>query len=228
MAALAAAAILFFTRLGFWQLHRAEEKTQMLTAQARLAKGKPMKWKAGMAMPGQYQRITVVGTFMPEIMLLDNQHYQHQFGYNVLTPLLLASGNILLVDRGWIAGDITRQRFPDPSVPAAEIQVRGTAYYPSAKHWVLGEEIERKRPNLTIIERINTPLIGHFLHKKVYPFIIRLDKEEAHGYIREWPVVAMSPERHYAYALQWFAIAFVVFLLFIILNIKKLDEHDAA
>ncbi|WP_019216188.1 SURF1 family cytochrome oxidase biogenesis protein [Legionella tunisiensis] len=64
------------------------------------------------------------------------------------------------------------------------------------------------------------------MHKSVYPFIIRLDKSEADSYVREWAVVAMPPERHYAYALQWFAIAFVILILFIALNLKKTNEDD--
>lgn len=84
-----------------------------------------------------------------------------------------------------------------------------------------GAGLRREKNNVTIIERIDTKLIGQFLHKSVYPFIIRLDKANAQGYVREWSIVAMPAERHYAYALQWFAMAFVILILFIALNLKK-------
>lgn len=226
MTILALLAILFFSRLGVWQLERAEEKKQMLTAQAKFAKRLPFTWNPGMARPSQYQHVSVEGSYLPQIMLLDNQHYQHQFGYHVLSPLELSSGKIVLIDRGWIAGDVSRQALPEISIPIGSVRLAGYAYYASDKNWVLGQAYEEKEANITIVERVDTKLIGQFLHKSVYPFIIRLDKGEAQGYVREWAVVAMPPERHYAYALQWFAIAFVILIIFIALNLKKIKEHD--
>ena len=65
------------------------------------------------------------------------------------------------------------------------------------------------------------PIIRQFLLKSVYPFIIRLSPQAEYGFVRDWPVVAMSVERHFGYALQWFAIALVIIILFIVLNVKK-------
>lgn len=74
---------------------------------------------------------------------------------------------------------------------------------------------------MAVVELLDVHLISQFLHKSVYPFIIRLNNHADNGYLREWPVVAMAPERHYGYALQWFAIALVILILFIALNLKK-------
>lgn len=212
--------IAVFLRLGFWQLGRAEEKKQMLAVQANFAQKAPIVWKAGEAKPEQYQQLQVVGNYLPQILLFDNQHYQHQFGYHVLNPLQLNDKQVLLIDRGWVAGDINRQLLPEITVPTETQTLTGYAYYPS-DNWVLGPAYEEKKNNVTIIERIDTKLIGQFLHKSVYPFIIRLDKDNAQGYVREWSIVAMPAERHYAYALQWFAMALVILILFIALNLKK-------
>ena len=207
--------------LGYWQLARAKEKKQMLAAHAGLALRAPTPWKQGMVLPEQYQRLKVSGSYLGEVFLLDNQHYQHQFGYHLLSPLQLDSGKVVLVDRGWIAGDVTRRSLPELWLTQGAINLAGDAYYPSEKSWVLGQVLEKKSETLAVVERIDTKLIGQFLHKSVYPFIIRLDKQEAGGYVREWTVVAMPPERHYAYALQWFAMALVILILFIALNLKK-------
>lgn len=226
MAILALLAILFFTRLGFWQLERATEKKEMLATQTRLAKEKPLVWQSDMTLPRQYQRISIEGNYLPEIILLDNQHHQHQFGYHVLSPLILKSDKVVLIDRGWVAADITRQNLPECYVPNNSMHLSGGVYYPSEKNWVLGQAFEKKQQNVILVEQIDTKLIGQFLHKSIYPFIIRLDKEEAYGYVREWAVVAMPPERHYAYALQWFAMASVILILFIVLNLKKTYEDS--
>ncbi|MBA3537719.1 MAG: SURF1 family protein [Tatlockia sp.] len=225
MTILAFFAILLFCRLGFWQLERAKEKKQMMGTQASLAKLAPLAWQPAGPLPKQYQPIRVRGHYLEPNLLLDNQHHQHQFGYHVLTPFLLDSGKVLLVDRGWVVADIRRQVLPDIARPL-DSDLEGTVYYPSEKTWVLGQVLEKKGAKIAIVERIDVKIIGQFLHKSVYPFIIRLNNDGSQGYVREWPVVAMLPERHYGYAFQWFAIASVLLILFIALNLKKNYEND--
>ena len=221
MALLAMLAMALFMRLGFWQLDRAIEKKQMIAALNVFVQQAPTKWSAGYALPAQYQPILVQGHFLSMRLLLDNQHHEHQFGYDVISPLVLADGSVVLVDRGWVPGDMMRHVFPSVETPSELVELAGSAYYPSEKTWLLGQGLEKKEAGLAVVELLDTHLISRFLHKSVYPFIIRLEKHAALGYVRDWAVVSMPPERHYGYALQWFAIALVIFILFIALNIKK-------
>lgn len=226
MTALAILAIGFFIYLGMWQLERAGEKKEMIARETQLASQAPVLWAPGMTNPQQYQSVILQGFFLPKLLLLDNQHHNHQFGYHVLTPLQLNNGSVVLIDRGWVSGDPLRKKFPEVIYPEQVRNLSGQAYYPSDKIWVLGEVLEKKSVNFAILEKIDTHLISQFLHKSVYPFIIRLSPNEANGYVRNWPVVSMPPERHNAYALQWFAMAFVIFAIFIGLNLKKPDENS--
>lgn len=215
-----------FVRLGFWQLERAHEKKNMLHKESRLAQQDAKIWSVGNKLPLQYQKIKVQGSFLSQVFFLDNQHYQHQFGYNVLSPLLLHDGSIVMVDRGWIKGDNNRNNLPSTRIPKGILPIHGSAYYPSKKQWVLGAEIEKQTNQVWVLELLNTKLLSHVLQKKVYPFIIRLEKHEKYGYVREWTIVSMPPERHFAYALQWFVMALVIFIIFIALNVKKNDEKS--
>lgn len=213
-----------FVGLGVWQLHRADEKKQMLmTHQAAAQQGHEL-WKEGSALPQQYQKIKVQGTYLPTIFLLDNQFNQHRFGYNVLSPLQITATQVVLVNRGWIPTNQTRQDIPNIQTPSKLLTVKGSAYFPSKKQWLLSADVEEKVKNALIIEQVDVKRLSQVLQKKVYPFIIRLDKSEAHGFIREWTIVSMPPERHLGYAVQWFAMAFVILILFIVLNVKKNDE----
>lgn len=212
---------LFFSRLGFWQLARADEKEQLLLTQSQQATQAPIDWHSGNIEPDQYQPIHVRGHFMPVTLLLDNQHYQHQFGYDVLSPLVLAKGKVVLVDRGFVPANVNREIIPSVTTPSGDIEIVGSAYFPSDKNWALGNIFDKKQSNVAIIELFDARIVGQFLHKSVYPFIIRLRPEAAHGFVRDWSVVAMSPSRHLGYAVQWFAMASVILLLYIILNFKK-------
>lgn len=215
---------IFFTQLGFWQIHRADEKQKMITAQEIMTHEAPVNWDRDQSSPQQYQSIRTQGQYLPQVFLLDNQHYQHQYGYQVISPLLLSSGEVLLVDRGWMAGDISRKNFPKVEIPANPLSVSGSVYFPSEKQWVLGPEMEKKGRNLFILERLDAKIVKQVLQKKVYPFIIRLDRNDPNGFIREWKIVSMPPQRHIAYAVQWFAMAFVILILFIALNLKKYEK----
>lgn len=213
-----------FVNLGFWQIKRANEKKNMIAVQERLQNLNPVLWNHEQRLPTQYERIKLEGIYLPQAFLLDNQHYQHQFGYDVLSPLELADGSVVLIDRGWIHGDITRRIFPKVQIPGHLIQLQGMAYFPSKKQWVLGAEFEEKENNTVILERFDEQLVSQLLQKAVYPFIIRLDKQDTHGFVREWETVSMPPQRHLAYAVQWFAMAFVLLIIFLALNLKKRNE----
>ena len=216
--------ISLFTRLGFWQIQRADQKERMLAAKAELAKKAPIEWSANQILPLQYQRIKVQGYYLPDLFLLDNQHQNHQFGYDVISPLLLNDGTLVMVDRGWILGDSTRRSFPKVDIPQELIKLKGNVYFPSTNQWLLGPNMEKKEDKIIILELLDAKLVGQVLQKKVYPFIIRLDKQEPFGFVREWATVSMPPERHLAYALQWFVMALVILIIFVALNVKKQNE----
>jgi surfeit locus 1 family protein len=225
MTILAVLFISLFIRLGFWQIQRCDEKTKMLTDQANLARQHPISWNSSQKLPIQYQRIKLHGNYLASIFLLDNQHYQHQFGYNVLSPLLLPDGSVVMVDRGWVHGDSLRRSFPEIQSPEGLVEVRGSAYFPNNKQWILGPGMEKKDNKIMIIELLDAKMISHLLQKKVYPFIIRLNKQDSYGFVREWAIVSMPPQRHLAYALQWFVMALIILTLFVALNLKKKNEE---
>jgi surfeit locus 1 family protein len=218
---------LFFIRLGFWQIQRADEKKGMISAQKMQEKQKPVKWTKNQKLPVQYEQIIVKGTYLSQVFLLDNQHHQHQFGYDVLSPLELDDGSVIMIDRGWVPGEVTRRVLPNIQVPHGMEQVQGIAYFPSKKQWVLGPVMEEKGKKMIILERVDEQLISQVLQKTVHPFMIRLEKQDANGFVREWKTVAMPPQRHLAYALQWFVMALVVLIIFVALNLKKKNEETS-
>lgn len=215
--------IIFFCRLGFWQIDRAHEKNQMLAQQHKFTHQQPLRWQSSLGNPQQYQPITLRGVFLSETFLLDNQHYQHQLGYDVLSPFQLNDGAVILVDRGWLASSGSRLSSLGIKTPKGELVLNGVAYYPLLNRWILSNSFEKNTDGVVIVEQIDVKSIGIFLHKSLFPFIMRLSNEDNYGFVRDWPIVSMSPARHYAYAFQWFAIALTILIIFIALNFKKND-----
>ncbi len=206
------ATILFFT-LGTWQLQRANEKKIREQQSSIEEKKRPTPF---FTHPNQYQRLQMKGRYLNKTLLFDNQHEQHQLGYHVLTPFLLNDNTLLIIDRGWIPKNTTTQL----DVPATAMTITGVAYYPSTKQWVLGEALDIKSPQLAIVQTLDSKLFNRFLQKSVYPFIIRLDAQETHGFIRHWIVNNMPWQRHIAYAIQWFIFGVIVIIIYLVRNIK--------
>ena len=106
--ALAAAACAAGIALGSWQAGRADEKR---------------------ALAANVQRIMVMGEFLPErTVFLDNKVHAHRPGYEVVTPLRLAEGIHVLVNRGWVAAPATRDRLPEVQTPRGRVRIEGVVH----------------------------------------------------------------------------------------------------
>ncbi len=56
------------------------------------------------------------------------------------------------------------------------------------------------------------------------PRILLSDPDPASGFVREWTPNVMPPERHAAYAFQWFALAIAVAAAFVVVHWRKVDN----
>ncbi len=65
------------------------------------------------------------------------------------------------------------------------------------------------------------PALATLQGDKVFPFPVRIDAGEPGALQVDWQLVNMSPQMHQGYAVQWFAMAAVlfVFLLFRSINL---------
>jgi surfeit locus 1 family protein len=227
MCVLAFVFITLFIALGMWQLHRSEEKRLILAHQADFMHQEPRVWQGGGPPPETFEPIQIQGRFMPQVLFLDNQLHAHQVGYHVLSPLEIGTERVVLIDRGWVPAGATRSTLPDIKTPTEEQKLEGHAYYSLGKPWLLGPGIEIKHADCAVIESLDLQLVEQFLHKSVYPFIIRLDNQSPAGYVRAWAAVSMPPVRHLGYAFQWFAFALVIFIIFIALNIRIYEKTNS-
>lgn len=234
---LTAVAVALFSWLGVWQIHRADEKRSMLAHFATMRDMPPVWLKETEIQPIEnYQPIMIEGAYdNRSIFFLDNQFYQHQVGYEVIEPFVSTSGKMILVSRGWVKASQDRQQLPEISFPQGKKMIRGTAYFPSKSLIILGSNVDELNNHSDWpkrIEKLDIAEIKTQLEKKsgkdmaIYPFILRLDSKDADGFVRDWPIVAMPPVKHIGYAVQWFAMAAAVLIIFVVLNVKKIDAKN--
>ncbi|MEZ5570651.1 MAG: SURF1 family protein [Halioglobus sp.] len=210
--------------LGFWQLQRAEEKAALsATFEARREQA-PVALSDLRDKPSDvlaYTPVRLRGSFVPEAyFLLDNQVHGGQFGYEVLGVFQLAGDQgSALVNRGWIAGDPGRKALP--LVPKIEgpLDITGHVYVAPGPPFLLTEQqLENSWPKIIqavemdkLSAAVTTPAGGN-----VFPFTIRIDADEPGALLVDWQVVNVSPQKHQAYAVQWFAMAAVLFVFYLL------------
>jgi len=72
---------------------------------------------------------------------------------------------------------------------------------------------------------VDVNILAKKLTYPLMPFQIELDKDQQSGFKRDWQTTTvMLPEQHIAYAIQWFALAFTLTILFIGYSFKKNDK----
>ena len=145
--------IAFFMRLGFWQLSRAAEKTQLLadfntgTQQNHQPLSRALAQMANM----RFARTAMRGQFLPlPSVLLDNQRESGQIGVTVFSAFqpypepgdsALTSAPVLLIARGFIAINPNRNAFPNPGVPQGDVYLTGILARPPSSGIRLGNDV---------------------------------------------------------------------------------------
>lgn len=218
----------FLLALGFWQLDRAEQKRQWL-AGIEAGRGQP-PLDLNAVQPAYetaaHRRAVATGRYDPaHQVLLDNQVRDQRWGYLVLTPLRLQGTDLaVLVDRGWVPAPADRKQLPDLAVEDALTAIRGDVDLGPSLGLKLGEAISDESWPLRI-QYLDYEALSQRLPYRILPYLIRLDPAEAQGYRRDWePVVPMGPSTHIGYAVQWFGLAIALFVIYVVVNTKRVGS----
>lgn len=205
--------------LGNWQLERADEKRSLLhTLETRRALTPASLQQLDVEKEDiRYRRVWLRGRFDNEHnFLLDNQVRHGRVGYDVLTPLLDRSGETVLVNRGWIQALDRRDQLPEITPVEGEIQVIGTVYWPLAE--VEAFQVGAVWPK--VIQTLRFDQLAQELGEPLQPFTVRLADGMA-ALETGWPTINVQPQKHTAYAVQWFAMAAALVLLTLFASIEK-------
>ncbi|MFF4227353.1 SURF1 family cytochrome oxidase biogenesis protein [Streptomyces sp. L500] len=198
-------------KLGFWQLHRHEQRVARNDLVAHSLAYAPVP-VGTLSAPGRevpqenvWRRVTATGTYdtKGEVVVRYRTDESGKSGFMVITPLVLDNGTALLVNRGWIPADGGQLTFP--AVPAA----------PSGKVTVMGRLRADETPGSGIkdtkglpprmIMLINSERQAKELHRPVIGGYVEL-VSPAGDSGQPQPVPApdhSSIGNHMAYAVQW-------------------------
>ena len=216
--------------LGWWQLGRADFK-EAQDAEVQAANLRPPV-VLGTRLRGEdasqpeiwnQRRVAASGNYLPRHFLLDNRTRRGVAGYHVLTPLVLEEGHArgVMINRGWIPLGSDRSLLPEIPTPVGKLMVRGRSRVPGDA-FLLGEAGYRNEAWPRVVQSIELARMEEALRIELLPFVVELDRAELHGFEREWRVYGgITPQRHRAYAFQWFALAVTLLAIYAIVNTHR-------
>lgn len=223
---LALLALIFFSLfifLGFWQISRANQKKILLQSYAERAQHSPLLANDLLsAQDHRFYQARLQGTFDNEhSFLLDNKIYQDMIGYELYTPFhAIGLKKPILIDRGFIAMGPNREILPEIKKIIGVVTISGMLNNPPT-YVAFGAMAESATNTWPLrVEYINLNEISTLQKESYFPYVLTLTPKDPAAYAIEWQIVAMGPERHMGYALQWFAFATTLLILFVALNRK--------
>ena len=214
----ALACAMLTARFGVWQLSRAHIKLANAALVAERSALPPLPGGAlardAMAAEQQWQRhIVLAGEWIPErTVFLMNRTMDERSGFYVMTPLRLADGSAVVVQRGWVArDDADPLKVPPIPTPAGPVRLHGhVAPWPS--HWIdIGHGAGGP-----VRQNLEQAAFGAESGLNLRPATVVEDAtadNAGDGLRRDWPSGngGVGVTTNYGYAVQWFAMS-VAFL----------------
>lgn len=220
---LAAVLLPVLVSLGFWQLERADEKRDILSKLEQQQSLLPVAL-SNLDSTSRYRSVIIQGEFdNNHYFLLDNRVHSGRPGYEVLVPFLDQSGVNVLVNRGWVEAPLYRNQLPAVEAINARVIANGTIYFPleqpktfpvSAAGWP------------KVIQTVQMDQLAEQLGKPLESYTVRLAEYQPGSLVIDWPAVNVQPEKHTAYAVQWFAMALALLVLTFLSQIRQGTKNN--
>lgn len=209
--------------LGQWQERRAAQK---MTLQAKLSAGNAA---SPLALGAQavdlaaveFRRVTVKGEFVPDWALyLDNRPYQGRAGFYVLMPFRITGSSMhVLVKRGWLPRNIARRdALPSYATPLGTVTIEGIVRENASRVMQLGTPAPLR--GQAIVQNAEIKQVAKASGLRFQPFVI-LQTGLDDQLVRDWPAPDTGVDKHRGYAFQWYALALMAFLFFVLTGLRR-------
>lgn len=210
--------------LGQWQTRRAAEKIAIEEKLQARQSAPALQLSAAPANLDalEYRRIVVRGEFLRDWpVYLDNRPYNGVAGFYLLMPFRIAASNRhVLVARGWIPRNVAdRTKLPPVVTPAGTIEIEGTARKSIGQVMQLGS-VNALLPN-AILQNIDIASFAASSKLDMQTIFLEQLTDTQDGLVRDWPLPSTGVDKHRGYAFQWYALAALAFIFFVVTGIRR-------
>ncbi len=209
------------TTLGFWQLHRADEKQTILENHSAQQALPTLALSSNtVEYLSKFRRVSASGEFVVDRYWLLEGRIRHGVpGYEIMVAFAPdeTSDKLLLVNRGWVEAAQDRTVLPDIVHPHGEVWLEGYVLAPYDSPLI----DERKNTLFSWPHRIlevDFDIMRDQIGEDLYPFVLQLAEDDPLAFDVMYVPTNMPPAKHRGYAMQWFAMAFALMLLWLFAN----------
>jgi cytochrome oxidase assembly protein ShyY1 len=153
------------------------------------------------------------------VIILDNRVKNGRPGYEILQAVTVSGlTDKVLINRGWIEASLDRNILPSISPIEGEVQLRGYLYHALKGGYRLDDGISQVQDWPSRVGWITVERAEELFGESFLPYQLRLDQDSIGALKTAWTTVAVKPEKHVGYAVQWFAMAITLLIMTIIAN----------
>jgi surfeit locus 1 family protein len=220
------ALMVLFAFLGVWQLQRLDEKEQLVASVAQRTELPPAElpplaeWSAFDPGAWEFRQVIVSGTYRPADTVLvftslsDPRGAYRGPGYWVVTPLDLAAGGTVYVNRGFVPADSAAAFATGGPAEPGLISVTGMARSPEATSSFTPAADPAKRIDW-VRDPVRLARMSSVVATAIAPITIDLPAGAEGALPQGGETVLSFTNNHLGYAITWFGFATLVpFLLF--------------
>jgi surfeit locus 1 family protein len=217
---LVAAAAAVCARLGIWQLDRLAQRRQFNAHVSAVQAMPPLQLPSTVDLTTmEYRAVRASGVYDFGLQVaIRDQYNGNEYGYHLVTPLKLAEGGAVLVDRGWIpaAGNASPADWRQYDEQGA-VSVRGIVRLGQTLPSPGGEADPTLAPGQNRLDLwfyVNIDRVGAQLPYPILPIYIQLDPDptQVDPPIAYQPALDLSEGPHASYAIQWFSFATIMLI----------------
>ena len=204
--------VFVFVFLGIWQIERAANKEGLLQDFNSEQESPPTRLTS---QSPNWSRVFVDGVFdSSRQILIDNQIHNGKVGYKIFTPFRFDDNKIVLVDRGWIGQGQSRSDLPQLNVLEKKSRIIATVTSPEQGVLAGSELLTNEWPRVSQSKAVE--VIALAFNEPILDIVLVLDpgSSQITEFIQIKPF-AITPVKHYGYAMQWFAMSIVLLGMFL-------------
>jgi cytochrome oxidase assembly protein ShyY1 len=204
--------VFVFVFLGIWQIERAANKEGLLQDFNTEQESPPTRLTS---QSPNWSRVFVDGVFdSSRQILIDNQIHNGKVGYKIFTPFRFDDNKIVLVDRGWIGQGQSRSDLPQLNILEKKSRIIATVTSPEQGVLAGSELLTNEWPRVSQSKAVE--VIALAFNEPILDIVLVLDpgSSQITEFIQIKPF-AITPVKHYGYAMQWFTMSIVLLGMFL-------------
>ena len=204
--------VFVFVFLGIWQIERAANKEALLQDFNSEQESPPTRLTS---QSPNWSRVFVDGVFdSSRQILIDNQIHNGKVGYKIFTPFRFDDNKIVLVDRGWIGQGQSRSDLPQLNILEKKSRIIATVTSPEQGVLAGSELLTNEWPRVSQSKAVE--VIALAFNEPILDIVLVLDpgSSQITEFIQIKPF-AITPVKHYGYAMQWFTMSIVLLGMFL-------------